>query len=175
MGLPWGLRETLFTDLGATVVVSGAAALGFGLVIFLTALAGKPSVFTFGQEALTIHGKQTTTGTEVMSIRWDSVELITVERKRKDRRAEFRYSIVAWFRPGREPSSAWLKKHGGKQRRDDGYIVYRTGLHFTGDPAGTGLNFELKHAGGVRFSQLSEALPKYAGHRYVDPGSPADP
>jgi hypothetical protein len=47
--------------------------------------------------------------------------------------------------------------HGCKPRGDGGYVVYRTGGDFRT---------------GVRFSRLSEAFPKYAGHRYVDPDNP---
>jgi hypothetical protein len=102
-----------------------------------------------------------------MSIRWDSVERITMERK--DPRAEYSYSIIARFRPGLEPFHSELKKHGGKHRRDGSYIVYRTSRFFSvmrGEPSARG---------GVRFSRLNEVLPKYAGHRYADPDNPPNP
>jgi len=142
----------------------GGAALVFGLLFYLFLLTQKSDTFTFDREALKIRGRSRLTGTHIreMSVRWDSVERIRVERD--PRHAESRYSIVAWFHPSRVPSSAllrkyggWLEMFGGRQRQDRAYVVYRSAR---------------QHRDGVPFSQLNEIFPKYAGRRYEDLGNP---
>ena len=132
-----------------------------GLLSFLAALVARPSIFTFGREALTVRDHTLSGIAETLSIPWDSVERITMERK--DSRAEYSYSIIARFRPGLAPFHSELKKHGGKHHRDGSYIVYRTSRFFSfmrGEPSARG---------GVQFSRLNEAFPKYAGQQYAAP------
>lgn len=158
LSLPWGLQETFanyfyFADLFGCVM-----ALGSGLLFYLQGLMMKSDTFTFGRETLKIRrAGASIIGIGELSIWWDSVEHITVERT--PRHAEFRYSIVARFRRDREPSSALLRKYGGRKRLDGCYIVYRSGY---------------RHHG-VRFSLLNETFMKYVGHRYSDPDNPPAP
>jgi hypothetical protein len=163
--LPWGaVRQTFVTDVTFVYLVGFVIALGFAVPIYLLGLGGKTDTFAFDQEALTIRDRAwATTGVGQISIRWDSAERITVERK--PHYGAFRYTIITWFRPGGEPSPAllrkyggWLMRYGGRQRQDGSYVVYRSGYW---------------HHRGAGLSRLMETFRKYAGPLYVDPSDPS--
>jgi hypothetical protein len=160
--LPWGLRNTPSADILFSMLVGLGSGAGFGLLVFLLAmLRCKADTFIFDPAGLTIPGEQTTrNGRQISSpvwIPWESVQRIALERKR--RKTEFKYSIVAWFPPGREPSPDWLQTHGGRRRPDGGWVIYRSG-------------FTTYTRYGVRFRRLSDVFPRYAGYRYLHLDNP---